>query len=96
MAFDKVRDVRLFADDGSGYTLPITGSDDGSKHRLDVALGLAVQPGFNIPPYDAVYGAYPDTVTEVFTYKAAGVTVAVITAIYTDATKTKLSSAVKT
>lgn len=96
MAFDKVRDVRLFADDGSGYPLEITGTEDGTKKRLDVSLGLAMIPGFNVPPYTRIDATYPDTVTEVYVYKDGATTVATITVTYTNATKQYMLSAVKT
>jgi len=59
-------------------------------------MGLSMQPGFNIPPYTAVYGEYPDTVTEIYTYYDGATLVATVTAIYTDATKKYLVSGVKT
>jgi hypothetical protein len=45
--------------------------------------------------YDAVTVTYPDTVTEVFTFRSggiAGAVEAIITLIYTDATKADLES----
>ena len=96
MAFDKVRDVKLFADDGSGYPLEITGTEDGTKKRLDVALGLAVQAGWNIPPYDKIVATYPTTTKEVFVYSIGGVNHTTLTVEYTDATKQFFTSAVKT
>jgi len=49
--------------------------------------------------YDSIVATYPDTVTEVYTYKtggASGTTVATITVIYTTATKDVLTSVVRT
>lgn len=45
--------------------------------------------------FDSVYQTNPDTVTEVYTYKLAGATVATITIIYTDATKETLVSCIR-
>lgn len=45
--------------------------------------------------FDSVYQTNPDTVTEVYTYKLATVTVATITIIYTDATKETLVSCIR-
>lgn len=45
--------------------------------------------------FDSVYQAQPDTVTEVYTYKLSGDTVATITIIYTDATKETLVSCIR-
>lgn len=54
--------------------------------------------GFNIPPFDYILAWYPLADTETFTYKdwgAGWTTVAVITVVYTDATKTVLTSVTK-
>jgi hypothetical protein len=45
--------------------------------------------------FDSVYLAEPDTVTEVYTYKLATVTQAVITIIYTDDSKETLVSCIR-
>lgn len=45
--------------------------------------------------FDSVYLTEPDTVTEVYTYKLSGDTVATITIIYTDATKETLVSCIR-
>jgi len=45
--------------------------------------------------YDNIAATYPDTVTEVYTYKLVAVTVATITVIYTDASKKYLVSVVR-
>ena len=45
-------------------------------------------------PYDSVYGTYPNTVTEVYSYKRAGNTVATVTVVYSDASKSLFSSVV--
>ena len=46
--------------------------------------------------FDAVYQNNPDAVTEVYTFKSAGTTVATVTVVYTDSTKATLSSVVRT
>lgn len=55
--------------------------------------------GFNIGEYDYISVAYPDTTSEVYTFKtggAGGTTVGTITITYTDATKDSLSTVVLT
>jgi hypothetical protein len=55
--------------------------------------------GFRIPPYDYIGFTYPDTMTDVLTYKtggAAGTTVATITTVYTTEAKDIISSITKT
>jgi hypothetical protein len=66
----------------------------------DVGVGVEL-PTSNINElinfqYDSVYAAYPDTVTEVYTYKLSGDTVATITIIYTDDSKETLISCIRT
>jgi len=54
--------------------------------------------GFNIPKYDYIKATYPDSVTEVYTFKiggSGGTTVGVITLVYTDSTKANLDTATK-
>jgi hypothetical protein len=54
--------------------------------------------GLQIAPYDYLSVAYPDTVTEVYTYKtggSGGTTVATLTTVYTSSSKEVLSSVTK-
>ncbi len=54
--------------------------------------------GFNIPKYDYIGVAYPDSVTETYTYKtggSSGTTVGTLTIVYTDSTKASLTSVTK-
>lgn len=44
------------------------------------------------PAFDSFAVTYPDTVTEVYTYKKLDITVATVTIVYTDATKANLLS----
>jgi hypothetical protein len=46
--------------------------------------------------YDQILATYPDPVTEVYTYKLTGSTVATVTVVYTDNTKANLASVTKT
>ena len=46
--------------------------------------------------FDALTTTYPDSVTEVYTFKAGATTVSVLTIVYTDASKDSLSSIVRT
>lgn len=55
--------------------------------------------GIGIGSFDYVSVAYPDAVTEVYTFKttgSSGATVAIITIVYTDSTKASLASVTKT
>ena len=70
----------------------------GSYDESDQAI--RVKPVNVIVPetYDYVAAAYPDSVTETYTYKSGGsggTTVAVVTIVYTDATKENLSTVTK-
>lgn len=50
-------------------------------------------------PFDYIGAAYPDTVTEVYTYKtggSGGTTVATITVVYTDSSKNFVSTVART
>lgn len=44
--------------------------------------------------FDSIYATYPDTVTEVYTYKRLGVTVGTVTVVYTTSTKDVITSVV--
>jgi hypothetical protein len=58
-----------------------------------INLGTLVPESF-----DSIVATYPDTVTEVYTYKTGGVsgtTVAVVTVVYTTSTKDVLTSVVR-
>ena len=90
--------------DGTSDTRAVVDSDG-----LNVSVKKSVLPtgasteetlqsvaGFNIPKYDQILATYPDTSTEVYTYKLATVTVGVITVVYSDAvTKAIISSVTK-
>lgn len=57
------------------------------------------QAGLVTSPYDYIAATYPDSVTEVYTFKSGGsdgTTVAVITIVYTTADKDILSTVTKT
>lgn len=61
---------------------------------FDASGGVLVSENF-----DYVGASYPDTVTEVYTYKtggSSGTTVATVTVVYTDATKETLTSVTRT
>jgi len=74
----------------------------GSQGALVVKLGGADSsslPGMQVPSSDYIGVAYPDSETEVYTYKtggSGGTTVATITVVYSDSSKTVLSSIAKT
>jgi hypothetical protein len=64
-----------------------TATDGTQKTQITTALINFV--------FDSIYLAEPDTVTEVYTYKLSGDTVATITIIYTDAEKETLVSCIR-
>lgn len=72
---------------------PLGNSDDGSGRR---ALHVKSLAQLVSEKYDAIYAAYPDAVTEVYTYKCLGATVATVTVVYTNSTKDVLTSVVRT
>lgn len=77
------------------------GSVEPAVHPTRHTWQMEIQrvPGFDIPTFDYIVATYPDTVTEVYTYKlggSGGTTVATITVVYSDATKATLTSVTKT
>lgn len=71
---------------------------DPTTNALEVG-GAALDSiaGFNIPKFTQILATYPDTSTEVYTYKDGSTTVGVITVVYSDAvTKSIISSVTKT
>ena len=71
----------------------------GTGSGLATEATLAKIPGLAIPIYDYVSVAYPDSVTETYTFKtggSGGSTVAVVTVVYTSSTKADLSTVTKT
>lgn len=77
---------------------PETPGVDPVTHELLVKSSSL--PGFSIPAFDYIGATYPDTSTEVYTYKtggSGGTTVATITVVYSDAvTKLIITSVTKT
>ena len=66
---------------------------------LKSPVEVEVQPGGNILSgieYDEVQAAYPSSTIEVYTYKEATVTVAIVTITYVDTTKRLIQSVVRT
>lgn len=76
--------------------------------QVEDSLGSIINPateetlesvaGFNIPAYDYISVAYPDAVTEVYTFKtggSGGTTVGTLTVVYTNSTKENLSNVTK-
>lgn len=78
----------------------VTGAwiDSGLANAPATEETLQSVAGLNIPKYDAGSVAYPNSVTEVYTFREgglAGTVVAEVTIVYTDSTKKYLSSFVK-
>lgn len=68
-------------------------SDDGSGRG---ALHVKPVSSLVTVPFDSIFASYPDSVTEVFTYKLLSNTVAVVTVVYTSSSKDLIQSVVKT
>jgi hypothetical protein len=80
----------------SGYE--VVGVKNVAGTRISPATEETLQSiaGMEIPPYDTIEATYPDTSTEVYTYKKDSVTVGTITVTYSDpVTKQILTSVVK-
>ena len=68
--------------------------DHSNKAKRVSVVDSAV--GLSLPEYDSIAFTYPDTVTEVLTFKAAGVTVCILTIVYVDDDKVDILSLTKT
>lgn len=83
-----------------GAISSITGNAEyvySTNHALDVNATVSIG-ALVTEPFDYISAAYPDSVTEVYTYKlggAAGAPVAVVTVVYVDSTKEELVSVTK-
>ena len=78
----------IIRDENTSVTLQV--NDDGS---------INVNSGLISSNYDYIVATYPDSTTEVYTYKtggAIGTTVATVTVVYTTAAKDVLSTVTKT
>jgi hypothetical protein len=80
---------------------------ENAKFGLDGSGDVAVRVGGTVSMtgllagvvYDAVTAAYPDSVTEVYSFKTGGISgtlTATVTVIYTDSTKALIQSVEKT
>ena len=73
--------------------------DDTNKIWVAWTADITISGNLIDADYDYIAVTYPLGTTEVYTFKtggAGGTTVATITVVYTDATKTDLSSVTKT
>jgi len=69
------------------------------KVNEDGSIDINSLGQFIIGKFDYIGGAFPDSVTEVYTYKeggSSGTLVATVTVVYTDANKNNISSITKT
>lgn len=84
---------------GAAVQMPLVrDTDDGQAIAIVNPDGSSVggSGGGLVPePYDEIQATYPTTSSEVYTYKLAGDTVAVVTVTYTDASKEVLTSVVR-
>lgn len=70
----------------------------------EIAVRIANSPssplntvsGLSVPKHDKVVAAYPNATTEEYTYSLATVDICLITVVYTDSSKTDLTSVTKT
>ena len=72
--------------------------DSLQKVRLKLNSDGTLPDGISLPQYDAVSVSYPDSTTEVYTFKTGGLsgtTVATITITYTDSSKENISTVEK-
>lgn len=68
---------------------------DVAKESTPKGAVQIVTQGFALPYYDYLSVSYPDSVTEIYTFKtdgASGSTVGTITIVYTSSTKANLST----
>jgi hypothetical protein len=97
---DENRVTTLLGVDHVGFNTPTTVAVDTSTHEMLVKGRVSTLNTLITSPYDYIAVAYPDTSTEVYTFKtggSGGTTVGTITVVYSDAvTKQILSSVTKT
>jgi len=108
---DRIRvDAAVTVDIAGAQEVIITATDDNIAVRgsvsgnelepnTDGSINTFVQNTLLTAKWDAFSTAFPNTTTEVYTYKLgglAGTTVAIVTVVYSDLTKTAISSLVKT
>jgi hypothetical protein len=89
----------------AGPNAPYSGLDSETALRQSFsasndALRTTAAGGVLVPEkFDFVAATYPDTVTEVYTYKnggASGTLIATVTLVYTNSTKANLSTVTRT
>lgn len=76
--------------DAQGKSVYVTLNPDGSL-PVTAAINNTLVP----EQHDEIQATYPTTSSEVYTYKLSGVSVAVVTVTYADATKEALTSVVR-
>ena len=84
---------------GGGGILPFKDSAGAAQRALvdeNGQLVTAVGGSLVTEVFDSIYATYPNTSTEVYTYKLSGASVAVVTVIYTNAVKDVIVSVIKT
>lgn len=77
--------------DGSNETAVRTKVTNGEPIPVTITDGLLGGVTF-----DSIFATYPDSITEVYTYKLVANTVAVVTIAYTNTNKKYLASMVRT
>jgi hypothetical protein len=94
---DSNRIPSLIGSSNVGDRAPVDVYADPTTHRLLVNTTITGASGLVTEAYDSITATYPNTSTEVYTYKLGATTVATVTIIYSDAvTKLILTSVTRT
>jgi hypothetical protein len=97
-------DSNVVVDATQNDSIVVVGTEDGTipgtKHALRVdqqGYQQTLQMNVLVPfKYDSIYPSYPSPTTEIYVYKQSASTVATVTVIYTDSSKSDLVSIVRT
>jgi hypothetical protein len=71
---------------------PVGGATEAKQDTGNTTLEKIM--GFDIPKYTQILATYPDTSTEVYTYKNGAATVGTITVVYSDAVTKQIITSV--
>lgn len=97
---DTAKDIIMVRIDPSSLHLLVDATVTGGSGLSGLATEATLLkiPGLAIPIYDYIAVTYPDSVTEVYTFKtggSGGSTVATVTVVYTNSTKANLLTVTK-
>lgn len=91
-------DVIMLRTDPTTKRLLVDAEISSDTSGLATEATLLKVPGLSIPIFDYVLVAYPSATTEEYTFKSGGsggTTVSTVTVVYTDSTKSDLSTVTK-